>query len=170
MGNKKNKQTKFNMESLACQKLFKQSGVTGYKNAVPVITLLGWVMAAATLYSYYMAWNTAQGSAALVWGLMLKAHCVVMGLVVVEMSFTTGFFWPLAMAITGIGSTITFMLAAMTGAAFVNQKGENLNDHQWYCIQSLTVACMSNAMMLSMLWEHFHRCGYQALITANKVK
>merc|ERR1719152_581867 len=111
------------MESLACQRLFKQSGVTGYRNAIPLITLLGWALAAATLYSYFMAMSNAMGAAAEIWGWMLKAHCIVMALVVVEMSFTTGFFWPLQMAIIGIGSTITFMDAAMVAAALVNEKG-----------------------------------------------
>merc|ERR1711912_31795 len=168
MGNKQ--KTQINMESLACQKLFRQSGVTGYKSALPLITLLGWAMAAATMYSYYMALETATGSAALIWSIMLKAHCVVMGLVVVEMSICTGFFWPLSMAITGLGSFITFMVAAMTGQSFISQKGETISDHQWYCMQSLGVACISNAMMLAMMFEHFHRTGYQALITAGKVK
>ena len=62
--------------------------------------------------------------------------------------------------------TLTFNLAAADDTPANEDKVEAAYAH--HAMGSLFVACFSNAMMLSMMWEHFHRAGYVAL--SNKKK
>ena len=45
----------------------------------------------------------------------------------------------------------------------VANEGKVEAQYIYHTLGSLYVACFSNAMMLAMMWEHFHRAGYVAL-------
>ena len=158
------------MDNIAVLALFKASGVTGFGSARPLIGLLGWLLASSTMYAYYITAQAAAPGMSTVWNGILSLHLFVMGLVAVEAVFTTGFFWPLQMAIIGSATFVTFMVTALTGAAFATGASDGdeggLSEYQTLCMTSLAVACYSNAMMLAMMFEHFHRCGRKALSNA----
>merc|ERR1712046_333494 len=157
------------MDKIAVLRLFKASGVTGFASARPLIGLVGWLLASATMCAYY---TTAQASSSsVVWNGVLGLHVMEMGMVAIEAMFSTGFFWPLQMLIIGNGTFITFLVTALTGAALaVPAQGGWLSEYQMLCVGSLGVACLSNAMMVAMLFEHLHRCGYMVLDNSKKLK
>merc|ERR1712070_368178 len=156
------------MDSIAVLRLFKASGVTGFGSGRALIGILGWLLASATMWAYY---TTAQASSSgVVWNGVLGLHVVEMLLVAVEAMLTTGFFWPLQMIIIGNGTFITFLVAALTSAALAAPGPSGaLSEYQTLCVASLGIACLSNGMMMAMLFEHLHRCGYMALTSSKKV-
>ena len=127
-------------ENISTLRLFKESGVTGFSNGAPsiLIGLLGWSLAATTMYFYTAARSLACSAgdhpSCAAWTGVLGSHVLVMALVAVEAIFTTGFFWPLQMAIIGFGSFITFLVTALVGGAlglsfFVRGKKKKCERH-----------------------------------------
>merc|ERR1712086_629846 len=154
--------------------VFEASKVTGFgsKAEMTAVAAMGWAMATGTLAMYIMTWRYAymyevNKTAGSVWGLVLLLHCIEMILVGIEAVYTSGFFWPMQMLVIGNGTTITFMVVALLGAAI--SQGDNVDPVYLHLnIVSLAVACFSNAMLLSMLWEHFHRAAAKALNVKGK--
>lgn len=152
--------------------LFRSSGVFGFTNraGLSFIAVLGWILASSTLYAYYMSRGLSPNGTMIetIWNLLLVLHLVEMVGVFVESLFTTGFFWPLQMFIIGNGSFITFMITALTGASLVPAMSnpivdDEASEYAKSCIVALATACFSNGMMLSMMFEHFHRGVWKVL-------
>ena len=127
------------------------------------IAIFGWCLASVTFACYTWALNSCSslnGTACQIWAYIFILHLIEMGLVAVDALFTTGFFWPLQMVIIGNGTFITLLVASLVGAA-VGAQAEA--EYVQIAVGALAAACFSNAMMVAMLWEHFHRASALAL-------
>merc|ERR1712178_467874 len=130
------------------------------------VAAVGWFLASLTLYSY---WHTSSictvggqnQTACDLWATILRLHVGEMGLVGLEAVLTSGFFWPLQMVVIGNGTFITFLVTALVGAAVATPTSSS--EYTTAVVGSLAVACFSNAMMVAMVWEHFHRASYKML-------
>merc|ERR1712070_94454 len=123
-------------------------------------------MASSTLYAYYHTSSTCttsgqNQSACDLWNLILKLHVAEMVLVALEALLTSGFFWPLQMVVIGNGTFITFLVTALVGAAVATPATSS--EYLTAAVASLAIACFSNAMMVAMVWEHFHRASFKML-------
>ena len=89
-----------------------------------------------------------------VWYAIIALHVVVGLLVDVEAVVTRGTFWPLQTLIISGATFITFTLPALLGYYLV-QDPNAMNVILTAC--ALATACLANAVMVSILFEYFHR-------------
>lgn len=99
---------------------------------------------------YVAAWRTTSGVDAL-WIANVAVHCGVGALVIVEALVTQGRFWPLQTVIIGGATYVTFAVAGLLGYHATRDDGVAL------VAAALASACVSNAVLVSMLFELFHR-------------
>lgn len=85
---------------------------------------------------------------------VLGIHLLVGLLVFFDTLYFAGSSVALQTFIIGLGTFNTFSLAAITGSTIaLNQDDESLA----FCFVSLLLACLSNAMMIALLFAMFHK-------------
>ena len=87
------------------------------------------------------------------WIIDLALHVVVAVLVALEATLTAGLLWPLQTLIIGTATFVTFTFPAFVGVYVV--RGEDVL--ALLALGALLCACLSNAVMVSILFELFHR-------------
>ena len=80
-------------------------------------------------------------------------HILVGLLVMIEALYTAGTFWPLQFLIIGTATYITFSLPVLSAQFLADDDRVGL----MYSQISLGLACFANALLISMLFEYFHR-------------
>lgn len=128
-------------------------GVTLATTPVPFLALFGLLLWSAPLALYVAAWRTTTTSSAVdaLWITNVAVHVGVGALVVVEALVTVGRFWPLQTLIIGGATYVTFSVAGLLGYHAVRDDGVAL------VASALASACVANAVLVSMLFELFHR-------------
>lgn len=87
------------------------------------------------------------------WTTGLCVHVAVAALVFVDAMWKAGEFWPLQALIIGGGSFVTLLVSALVGA----YAGSGNREALVFAVVALACACLSNALMLSMLFEYLHK-------------
>ena len=87
------------------------------------------------------------------WSAEIATHGLIGILVLVDAFVTEGLFWPLQALIIGGATYITFTLPSLLGYHLV-QRDDTL---VWLASFALLSACLANAVMVSILFELFHR-------------
>ena len=90
------------------------------------------------------------------WITDISAHVAVGILVYCEAYYTEGKYWPLQTAIIGMATFIIFTLAGLIGF-YLSQDDSTLVG---ITAAALATACIANAVMVSILFEYFHRGVY----------
>lgn len=93
------------------------------------------------------------GATRALWAADAGAHVCVGALVTVDALRFEGQYWPVQTLVIGVGSTITFTLPALVAKALVDGDDASLA----LGVSALAAACLANAVMLSLLFEYFHR-------------
>ena len=106
----------------------------------------------AALYSLGIVYEERRVQRAY-WIIEVGVHVLVGILVCVEAIFTEGMFWPLQVAIIGLATYITFTLPAFVGIYLFEDNMLLLGISSG----ALAAACISNATMMAILFEYFHR-------------
>ena len=88
-----------------------------------------------------------------IWITDVVVHVSVLILVIIDALYFDGKFWPLQMAIIGLATFVVFTLPALTSIYVVNNDNVGIG----LSLGSLAAACLANAMMVSLLFELFHR-------------
>ena len=88
-----------------------------------------------------------------IWVTDVALHVIVLILVLIDAIYFSGKFWPLQMAVIGFATFVVFTLPALISTYIIarDDVGTGLS------LGSLAAACFANAMMVSMLFELFHR-------------
>lgn len=133
----------------------RQANVT-YFNSISTVAfgifgLFLWGSVAA-LYSFGVVYEERRVQRAY-WIVEVGVHVLVGILVCVEAIFTEGMFWPLQVAIIGLATYITFTLPAFVGIYLFEDNMLLLGISSG----ALAAACISNATMMAILFEYFHR-------------
>lgn len=132
----------------------REHNVTLSSASVPFLVMMGITLWAAPFVFYLTGAFSSQGSIVRpVWITDCVIHVAVGALVVVEASVTEGLFWPLQTAIIGGATFVTFTLPSMSAYYMVEEDATLLI----VCLVSLASACLSNAVMVSILFELYHR-------------
>ena len=129
-----------------------------YSNTGHCLPLLGVCLWATPLIFYVVALSRAimdSARAALtgIWIVNVCLHVAIGGLVVVDATTVSGTFWPLQTAIIGLATYVTFSLPALCG--YYLSRDDNVGVA--LTLLALASACVSNAVLISMLFEYFHR-------------
>ena len=119
-------------------------------------TTWAWALAGLLLWSaplslYSLSLHESSGSEAHVWTSVVALHVVTGLLVLVEAIVTQGRFWPLQTLVIGGATFVTFCLASLLGARLASGRSLGLS------LAALATACVANAVMVSILFELFHR-------------
>jgi predicted permease len=96
------------------------------------------------------------------WITNVVSHILTGALVLVDTLVSGGRYWPLQMAIIGLGSYTTFTLPALGALALI--RGDSTDTAVAFA--SLGSACLANAAMLGILFELFHRSRLTATVYA----
>ena len=122
-----------------------------------LLLVLGIFLYSATLATYIGALNHSVKDGFLaeksIWTTNIVVHIIVGVSVAVDAWCYGGKFWPLQMFIIGCASFITFTLPALLGMYLTHEDTAGVA----ITLTSIVLACFSNAMMLSVLFELFHR-------------
>lgn len=128
-----------------------------FASSVPplAIGLFGLVLWSIPLGLYVTALATETHRAIQrVWVAIVTIHGAVGLLVDVEAVVTGGKFWPLQTVIISGATFITFTLPALLGYYLTQDAGGRL---AVLTACALGFACLANAVMVSILFEYFHR-------------
>ena len=133
----------------------RQANVT-YFNSISTVTFafFGFFLwgSVAALYSLGIVYEERRVQRAY-WIVELGVHALVGILVCVEALFTEGMYWPLQLAIIGLATYITFTLPAFVGIYLIEDNMLLLGISSG----ALAAVCISNATMMAILFEYFHR-------------
>lgn len=97
--------------------------------------------------------RASEGATRALWAADAGAHVFVGALVTGDALRFEGQYWPVQTLVIGVGSTITFTLPALVAKALVDGDDAALA----LGLGALAAACLANAVMLSLLFEYFHR-------------
>lgn len=100
-----------------------------------------------------------------IWITNIALHVFVGICVAVDARFYGGKLWPLQMCIIGCATFITFTLPALLGMYLISDDMTGIV----LTLVSIALACFSNAMMISILFELFHR-GILQKCTSKNIK
>ena len=134
----------------------RRHGVTCFRTdrSTAAVVILGILLWATTLALYasgaYRRRDTLEGS---VYVVLTVAHMVVGLLVGIDAVWIGGTAWPFQTLVIGIATAITFSLAALEGSAIARDDTTSTV----LAGAALTTACVANAVMVSILFELFHR-------------
>lgn len=133
--------------------LLRKHEVTLASTPTPLLALFGLLLWSTPLALYVATWRTATTSSAVdaLWITNVAVHVGVGALVVVEARVTVGRFWPLQTLIIGGATYVTFSVAGLLGYHATRDDGVAL------AASALASACVANAVLVSMLFELFHR-------------
>jgi uncharacterized membrane protein YqhA len=120
---------------------------------IVIIGLFGLVLWAAPLICYSIALSRSSGIAQSVWITDIVLHVITGILVDIDAVFFAGTFWPLQTLIIGFATFITFTLPGFFGyyMSIHDETGVLLS------LLALGLACISNAVLVSILFEYFHK-------------
>jgi hypothetical protein len=118
-----------------------------------IIGLFGLLLWSFPLVFYSISLSFASGTVRNIWLSNIVLHFFSGILVDIDVVFFSGTFWPLQTIIIGVSSYITFTLPALLAYNL------SINDERgvMMCIFSLASACLANAVLISILFEYFHR-------------
>ena len=124
-----------------------------HTSTTTAMVLAGLLLWSAPLALYITAWRTVSASDSVntLWSVNVGVHCGVGALVVVEALVTVGRFWPLQTAIIGGATYVTFSVAGLLGYHASTDDGVAI------VASDLACACVANAVLVSILFELFHR-------------
>ena len=137
-------------------KTLRDANVTCASSIHPVVMGLGGLVLWGIPLGFYIASAVTEEHTTIqnVWYAIVALHVVIGLLVDVEALVTRGMFWPLQTVIIGGATFITFTLPALLGY-YLSQDVDS--HHVILTAWALGTACVANAVMVSILFEYFHR-------------
>ena len=127
--------------------------VTCMKISTSLITLLGISLWSIPLIFYSLLAEHSQGVVQTILFISIGLHIISGILVGVDTLIFSGSFWPLQTLVIGVSTYITFTLPGFF--AFYLTRQDNLGIA--YSLSALGTACISNAVLVSILFEYFHK-------------
>lgn len=121
-----------------------------------VISAFGLLLWAAPLVTYVMGYvrvDDKWSTEGIVWMTNIVVHATTGVAVDVDLFFCGGTYWPLQMCIVGLATFVTFTIPALLGLYLATGDDEGVT----ISMTALALACFSNAAMVSILFELFHK-------------
>lgn len=133
----------------------RQKDVTGAKWNVILIALFGIVLWSAPLICYVLGYThtTENNIERRIWLTNIVVHCLVGIMVGVDAMCFSGTYWPWQLWVIGLATFTTFTLPALLGMYLARDD----DDGALLTLLALALVCLSNAAMVSIIFEFFHR-------------